>query len=42
LNFVFVKPLTITEIAETQTEDADLKALAKADKYKKQLVDDTL
>ena len=50
LNFVFantqeeesIYPLTITEIAEAQTEDADLKALAKADKYEKKLVDDTL
>jgi hypothetical protein len=50
LNFVFantqeeesIYPLTITEIAEAQTEDADLKALAKADKYEKQLVEDTL
>jgi hypothetical protein len=45
LNFVFantqeeesIYPLTITEIAEAQTEDADLKALAKADKYEKQI-----
>jgi hypothetical protein len=50
LNFVFantqeeesIYPLTIMEIAETQTEDTDLKALAKADKYEKQLVEDTL
>jgi hypothetical protein len=50
LNFVFantqevesIYPLTITEIAEAQSEDADLKALAKADKYEKQLVEDTL
>jgi hypothetical protein len=50
LNFVFadtqeeesIYPLTITEIAEAQTEDADLKALAKADKYEKQLVEDKL
>jgi hypothetical protein len=48
LNFVFantqeeesIYPLTITEIAETQSEDADLKRLVKADKYKKQLVED--
>jgi hypothetical protein len=50
LNFVFANtqkeesnyPLTITEIAEAQSEDADLKALAKVDKYDKQLVEDTL
>ena len=50
LNFVFantqeeesIYPLTITEIAEAQSEDADVKALAKADKYEKQLVEDTL
>jgi hypothetical protein len=50
LNFVFantqeedsIYPLTITEIAEAQSEDADLKALAKADKYEKQLAEDTL
>jgi hypothetical protein len=35
-----IYPLTITEIAEAQSEDADLKALAKADKYEKQLVED--
>jgi hypothetical protein len=34
--------LTITEIAEAQSEDVDLKALAKTDKYEKQLVEDTL
>jgi hypothetical protein len=47
-NFIFantqeeesIYPLTITEIAEAQSEDADLKALAKADKYEKQLVED--
>jgi hypothetical protein len=46
LNFVFantqeeesIYPLTITEIAEAQSEDADLKALAKTDKHEKQLV----
>jgi hypothetical protein len=50
LNFVFantqeeesIYPLAITEIAEAQSEDADLKALAKADKYEKQLVEDTI
>jgi ribosomal protein L11 methylase PrmA len=36
-----IYPLTIKEIAEAQTEDADLKTLAKADKYEKQLVEDT-
>ena len=48
VNFVFantqeeesIYPLTITEIAEAQSEDADLKRLVKADKYKKQLVED--
>jgi hypothetical protein len=35
-----IYPLTITEIAEAQSEDADLKRLVKADKYKKQLVED--
>jgi hypothetical protein len=39
---ISIYPLTITEIAEAQTEDADLKALAKADKYEEQLVEDTL
>jgi hypothetical protein len=50
LNFIFANTqeeesiylLTITEIAEAQSEDADLKALAKTDKYEKQLVEDTL
>ena len=49
LNFVFantqeeksIYPLTITEIAEAQAEDADLKKMIKAEKYEKQLVEDT-
>jgi hypothetical protein len=48
LNFVFantqeeesIYPLTIGEIAEAQSEDADLTRLVKADKHKKQLVED--
>jgi hypothetical protein len=50
LNFVFantheeesIYPLTITEIAEAQSEDVDLEASAKPDKYENQLVEDTL
>jgi hypothetical protein len=48
LNFVFANTreeesiyrLTITEISEAQSEDADLKASVKADKYEKQLLED--
>eukprot|EP00956_Cyclotella_meneghiniana_P011825 scaffold16629_cov44-Cyclotella_meneghiniana.AAC.2 len=48
MNFVFantqeeesIYPLTVSEIAEAQNEDADLKKLAKADKYEKKLVED--
>jgi hypothetical protein len=48
LNFVFantqeeenIYPLTIGKIAEAQSEDADRTRLVKADKYKKQLVED--
>eukprot|EP00956_Cyclotella_meneghiniana_P010616 scaffold14771_cov79-Cyclotella_meneghiniana.AAC.1 len=48
MNFVFantqveesIYPLTVSEIAEAQKEDADLKQLAKADKYEKKLVED--
>jgi hypothetical protein len=48
LNFIFantqeeesIYPLTIGEIAEAQSEDADRTRLVKADKYKKQLVED--
>jgi len=49
MNFVFAQsheedsiyPLTVSEIAEAQKEDASLQALAKSDKYKMQLVETT-
>ena len=48
LEFVFansqeeesIYPLTVSEIAEAQKEDESLKALAKSDKYKMELVED--